>query len=344
MSASRGISERNGGDVGVGRVGPEKGFAIVGARRHAAAGEETSLEPGALADVAPAPDGGANDGGAPPDPRVADDGGGVLGVGREVGGVEDAAHPVERAGARRERSAARERFERSAEEIARAAEVGEAARVKDPSDLLGCLPRRRPLIEERLPEVGDERGLPGRDSREEARREDADPRVEEGRWSADAEGRDAVPFGLKRRVALRLPVFDDEERGGATGGAVRGEQSGVVGGECCIGIDHQEVVRREKLRRIAKSARGPEDLRLAEKRELWQARSRLAQIALDLIGEVMKINRYLAESGVVKPAQVRHRERHVEKGKERLGDALGDGPEPQAAPGTEKDGPHARET
>jgi hypothetical protein len=95
---------------------------------------------------------------------------------------------------------------------------------------------------------------------------------------------------------------------------------------------------------LRRAPRGPEDLRLAEKRELWQARSRLAQIALDLIGEVMKINGYLAESGLLKPAQVRHRERHVEKGQERLGDALGHGPKAQTAPGAEKDGPHRRET
>jgi hypothetical protein len=46
----------------------------------------------------------------------------------------------------------------------------------------------------------------------------------------------------------------------------------------------------------------------------------------------------------MKPAQVRRREGHVQEGNERLGDPLGHGPKPHAAPGAEKDGPHARET
>ena len=121
---------------------------------------------------------------------------------------------------------------------------------------------------------------------------------------------------------------------------MRGDEGAEVGGECCIGIDHEEVVRREKLRRIAQSAGGAEDQRLSEKRELWQVRSRLAQVALDLIAEVMKINGYLADAGLVKPAQVRRREGNVEKGKEGLRNPLRHGPEPRPTPGAEEDGSH----
>lgn len=336
MSPPRVIIEGKDGDVAARRVRPEKGFAIVRPGGNAPAREEAAVEPGAVPDAAPAPNGGPNDGGAASDPGVADDRGGRLDVRGQIGRVEDAPHPVERAGAGGERSAARERFERSAEEIARAAEIGERAVVSHEADLFSG-------VEKRLPEIGDERPLAGGDPLQKPGAENADAGVEERIWSTDAEGRDAVPFGLKRRVALRLPVLDDEKRRGAAGGAVRGDEAGVVGGECGIGVDHQEVVRREKLRRIAQSAGGTEDLRLAEKRELWQARSRLAQVALDLIGEVMKINGYLADAGLMKPAQVRRRERHVEEGNERLRDALGHGTKPHAAPGAEKDRPHRAE-
>ena len=88
MSVSKGVSERDRGDLGVLVGGPEKGFAIVGAAGHAAAGEHAVAEPRALSDPGPAPDRGADDGGAAADGGVADDGvggGGVIDAGRAWG-------------------------------------------------------------------------------------------------------------------------------------------------------------------------------------------------------------------------------------------------------------------
>ena len=101
----------------------------------------------------------------------------------------------------RKGSTALERFERRAQEIARAAEIGERALVQDEAEFFP------PLVEQRLPEVRDQRRLAGRDAREQPGREHADAGVEQGPWAADAEGRDAVPFGLKRRVPVRVPDF-----------------------------------------------------------------------------------------------------------------------------------------
>src|SRR4030095_560519 len=107
------------------------------------------------------------------------------------------------------RSAAIERFERRAEEIARAAEVGVRAMMEDEAELFGGSVS---AFEERLPEVRHQRGFPGGNPREHARGESADARVEQRPCFVDAEGRDAIPFGLKRRVVIRVPIFRDEER------------------------------------------------------------------------------------------------------------------------------------
>lgn len=115
----------------------------------------------------------------------------------------------------------RERFERRAEEIARAAELHVRRMMEEESKLLGAAQRS----------------------------------VDPGSWTVDPERRDAMPFGLTRRVVLRVPVFRNENEE-----AVTGEPA-------------------SDLRRI---------------------RGLMARLALDLIAQVIEINRYFAETGLVK--------------------------------------------
>ena len=127
---------------------------------------------------------------------------------------------VERAGPGGEGPSALERFERRAEKIARAAEVGVIAGVQHETDLLAA------LVEKRLPEVGDERGLSGGNPAEQARGENAHARVHEGPAVAGPEARDAIPFGLKRRVPLGVSVFSHQQGRRAAGVPVAAEQLG----------------------------------------------------------------------------------------------------------------------
>jgi hypothetical protein len=131
----------------------------------------------------------------------------------------------------------------------------------------------------------------------------------------DPEARDAVPFGLKRRVPIRVPVLGDEERRGAPRVTVSADQTGEVGRDRGIGVDGQKVAAAslQKRGRVAEGAGSAQDLWLVEKRELRKVRRLLAQVALDLVREVMQINRYFAEAGLVEAAQVRASERDVQK-------------------------------
>jgi hypothetical protein len=239
----------------------------------------------------------------------------------------------------RERSAAIERFERRVEEIARAAEVAKRALMQDPADFLP------PFVEERLPKMRDELCPSGRNEREQTRGQDADPRVEKGVWSVDAEGRDAIPFGLKRRVVLRVPVFRDEERRGAPRFAVTGQEPGEVGLDGGVRVDDEKVSVGEEGVRVAERAGGPEDRRLEEKRELRKIRRLMAQVALDLVAQVMEINRYFADAGLSKPPEVSGGEWNVQEGEKGLGDRFRHGPEAFAPAGAKENGSHLdRET
>jgi hypothetical protein len=111
----------------------------------------------------------------------------------------------------RETRSPRNDFERQAEEIARAAEV-----------------HVRRMVEEESRVFHADSGGP-----------DA--------WAVDPESLDAIPFGLKRRVVLRIPVF-------------------------------RKDAQEDELRRV---------------------RSLMAQLALDLIAQVIEINRYFAAAGLV---------------------------------------------
>ena len=78
--------------------------------------------------------------------------------------------------------------------------------------------------------------------------------VPAGVRACDPESRDTVPFGLQRRVVLRVPVFRREAPG------------------------HDE--------------------------ELRKIRGLMAQIALDLIAQVLEINRYFAAAGLVRSPEL----------------------------------------
>jgi hypothetical protein len=142
----------------------------------------------------------------------------------------------------------RQRFERRAEEIALAAELHV---------------RRMLDAESRL--------LYGPGSA-------ADTRDE---WTVEPETRDTVPFGLKRRVVLRVPVFSKPESA---------EPS-------------EEVILPEDL---GLSAAAPP---VVAERELGRVRTLVAQLALDLIARLIEINRYFAEAGLVKAPEDSTQER-----------------------------------
>jgi hypothetical protein len=298
MTRSTGPVQGVGTDGLAGVGGPEKGFLIVRAGGDASPGHDAAGEAGAVSDRDVVPDGAAPDPGSAAEVRSAEDG--VTGV--EAGGrvpEEQPAACVEVSAALRERSAALERFERRAEEIARAAEVVKRAIMEDPADLLD------PVVEERLPEVCHQRGLARGDAGEDPRSQGANAGVQERAWSVDAEGRDTVPFGLQRRVVVRIPILREEQRRGPAQGPMAGEEAGKVGGDGGVGIHDQKIPAGEELRGVTKRSRRSEDARLREKRELQKARRLLAQVALDLITEVMKINCHFSDAGLLEPPKMR---------------------------------------
>jgi len=312
---------------------PEKGFLIVGSRRDAAPSRDAVGQARSLAHRDSVPDGRAEHRGAVTRVDPAENAlGGMETPQRRLS--EDTEPVIEIPAAFGKRPTARERFERRAEEIARAAEVGVRAMMEDEAKLFP------PLVEERLPQIGDERGLTRGDAGKQPRRENADPGVEQGAWAVDAEGRDAVPFGLKRRVVLRVPVFRDEERRGAPRFAVAPEEGGEVRRDRGVGVDEQEIPVREEGGRVAERPGRAENPRLREKNEIRKVRRLMAQVALDLIAQVMEINRYFADAGLVKSPEVRHREGDIQEGQQRLRDRFGDGTESNAAAGAKEDRPH----
>ena len=94
----------------------------------------------------------------------------------------------------------------------------------------------------------------------------------------------------------------------------RASRAREVGFDRGVGVDDEEVTARQKLSGVAQRAGGAEDRGLREKRELRQVRRFLAQLALDLVAQVMEINRYFADAGLAKPPQMGDREGNVEKG------------------------------
>jgi hypothetical protein len=285
---------------------PEKGFLIVGAGRHAAASRDAVCQARARAHLDAVPKGGPEDPRSGADTDAAENALGRVEAGRRLS-EEDTLPVIEVPASLRKRSSALERFERRAQEIARAAEIGVRAMMQDEAELFPA------LVEQRLPQVGDEGRLSRRDAREQPGREHADAGIEQRPWAPDAEGRDAIPFGLKRRVLLRVPVFRDEERRGAPRFPVTREEGREIGLDRSIGVDDEKVPVRQELSGVAQRAGCAENRRLPEKHELRQVRRFLAQLALDLVAQVMEINRYFADAGLMKPPEMRARERDVEK-------------------------------
>lgn len=297
--------QRMDGDVAA-SDSPEKGFLVVGAGRNTAASRDAVRQARARAHFDAVPEGGPLDPRPGSDPDAAEHAVGSVEAGRRLSG-EDTLPVIEVPASLRKGSSALERFERRAQEIARAAEIGVRALMQDEAQFFP------PSVEQRLPEVGDQGRLAGRDARQQPGRQHANAGVEQRPWAADAEGRDAVPFGLKRRVLLRVPIFRDEQRRGAPGVAVAGEQGGEIGLDRGVGVDDEEIPARQQLSGIAQRAGGAEDRGLREKRELRQVRRFLAQLALDLVAQVMEINRYFADAGLAKPPQMCDRKGNVEK-------------------------------
>ena len=130
-----------------------------------------------------------------------------------------------------------------------------------------------------------------------------------GPWVADAVERDAVPFGLKRRIVLRVPVFRRET-----------PERGPDGAE--------EILLPEDLGRVPEEPRDASPPACADT-ELRRVRSLMAQVALDLIAQVIEINRYFAAAGFVKspevesPGKTDRQEREASSGKTMSGGSAG---------------------
>ena len=130
-----------------------------------------------------------------------------------------------------------------------------------------------------------------------------------GPWVADAVERDAVPFGLKRRIVLRVPVFRRETPERPTDGA-------------------EEILLPEDLGRVSEETRDASCPGRADA-ELRRVRSLMAQVALDLIAQVIEINRYFAAAGFVKspevvsPGGADRQEREASSGKTMSGGSAG---------------------
>jgi len=277
---------------------PEKGFRMIGSRMDAAARQHAIAQPCICTDRDPVEQDGPPDRSPGFHARAAQDTVGCLEPPRRLSD-EDTQPIVEIPASFRKGSGARERFERRAEEIARAAEVGERLLMEDESDLLP------PPLEQGPPQMFHEPRLPGRDAREEPGGQHADAGIEERAWAVDAEGRDSVPFGLKRRVPLRIPVFRDEQSRGASGVTVTAEKSREVRRDRGVCVDDQEVPARQKRAGVAQGAGGAENPGFLEKGELRKMRRLMAQVALDLVAQVMEINRHFADARFVKPPKMR---------------------------------------
>jgi hypothetical protein len=99
--------------------------------------------------------------------------------------------------------------------------------------------------------------------------------------SAGPESHDDVPFGLKRRIVLRVPILRGTLRNAARANDAAGEE------------DEEEILLPEGI------GRAPE-----HSEELARIRGLVAQLALDLIARLLVINRYFADAGLVKSPEV----------------------------------------
>jgi hypothetical protein len=188
-----------------------------------------------------------------------------------------------------EGSTAVERFERQAHEIARAAENCGGTPAPNPADFLPAFP------EERLPEILDERALPGPCPAQQSRRDDHDTSVEQRAIGLPPEGRDSVPFGLKRRLPGGLSVLQHSQGRDARGIAAMGGEGLEV--RCGAGVRaEQEVLPGRKAACDGRGSGVAEELSLVEEGELRKIRRAVTQVAFDLLAEMMEIDCRLAHA------------------------------------------------
>lgn len=324
-------------DRSLSRRGPQERIPEPNVRFDDAAGDETVFEKDTRFDPGSTPDDGVPESCPCSQCRIADHAGvEVHPRGGELARTEgkNPGALVEDPRSGRKRSAARERFERRAEEIAGLAEVREGAVVLEPADFL-------PPFEDALPQV-DERALARRDVGKEPRGEHTD--AGEEKWFIPApaalspEARDAVPFGLKRRIPVGLPIGYDEKRGEPAALAVALEKSSVVGLDGGVRIDDEEISAREESGRVREAARRAQDPGLGEEDELWQFRRAVDQVLLDLMAEMMEIHAGFANAEPREMREVGSGERDVQIRKERLGDSFGDRTKTHSASGREQEG------
>ncbi len=286
------------------RARPKEGVRANRSRRHAPARQQAAGQAGSAADFGSVPHDASVDASPGADGTLAED----APDGFETIRRERRQHPrvrIEEAASLWKRPTPLERFERRAKEIARAAEVGEEAFVRQTADLFP------PLDEHRLPQVGDERGLAGRDAGQETRGQDTDPGVEKRPQTLSPEGLDSVPFGLKRRVAVRLSVFDDEQRRGSGARSVAGEQSPKIGLDCGISVDHEELLPRKPAGSVPEGSGRSQDLGLSEEAQIREIRRRIAELAFDLVAEMMQIDACFQDALSEEPPEVCPEERDV---------------------------------
>lgn len=281
---------RHGDSIG---PGPEKRVGVASVRLHAARGDEAPLEGRALSDDHSIEERALTDPGAVTYGYPAEDAR-LRGEVRDGTAGEEAGPFVEDSGSGGEGTTARERFERRAEEIARSAEVGERTFVKHVADLLAAR-------EHRAPDSADERRFPFGHSGEKPRRENTDTRVQQGTRALAPESRDDVPFGLKRRVSVGLPVFDGEQCRTPTTCGVCLPQPGKVEIDRGIAVDDEEVFATEPAGGVLQGSGGPKDRILAEELQLGQVHRAIAKVALDFAAEVMEIDARFADALARKP-------------------------------------------
>lgn len=183
---------------------------------------------------------------------------------------------------------ATECFERRAQEIARAAEAARRFAI----DTAGLFSPIQP----RLTEIGNGAPVPGPSPGELAGRHRRRARVTHQPWTLSPETRDSVPFGLKRRVPVGIPILHAEDRRRAAGLAVPGHERREVGLDHRARGDGQEVSIGRLRGGVWQGAGGDRDFRLREEAQLRQIRRAIQQVALDLLAEMMEIDAGLQEA------------------------------------------------
>ena len=276
---------------------PEKDILVPRAGRDTAAGGEASADLRARADFDTLPDDAVGDGRAVSD-RVGPDQASphFEPEGRTKG--EDPVRRVEVAAPGRERSAAVESFERRAQEIARSAEIGERPRVQEPADFVQVLP------EDGLPLVSDESALARRDQGQDPRRDDADTGVKQRTLRSSPETRDSIPFSLKRRVPVGIPILHDQERCGAAALPVPLDERRQVRLDDGVGVQNQKIAAGQPFCRVSEGPGSAEDFRLREEANIREIRRAIAQLAFDLFAKMMKVDARFEDAVARQKSQV----------------------------------------